>query len=94
MNKELFAALDMLEKEKGIPKTYMFEKIEAALVSAFKKEYGTNANVRIVVDEKKEDIKVYYQKEVVEVVENPETQISLRLLVGVPVALDIGISVA
>ena len=40
MNKELFAALDMLEKEKGIPKTYMYEKIEAALVSAFKKEYG------------------------------------------------------
>ena len=78
MNKELFAALDMLEKEKGISKTYMFEKIEAALVSAFKKEYGTNANVRIVVDEKKEDIKVYYQKEVVEVVENPETQISLE----------------
>ena len=78
MNKELFAALDMLEKEKGIPKTYMFEKIEAALVSAFKKEYGTNANVRIAIDEKKEDIKVYYQKEVVEVVENPETQISLE----------------
>ncbi|MBR2381572.1 MAG: transcription termination/antitermination protein NusA [Clostridia bacterium] len=78
MNKELFAALDMLEKEKGIAKTYMFEKIEAALVSAFKKEYGTNANVRIVIDEKKEDIKVYYQKEVVEVVENPETQISLE----------------
>ena len=78
MNKELFAALDMLEKEKGISKVYMFEKIEAALVSAFKKEYGTNANVRIVIDEKKEDIKVYYQKEVVEVVENPETQISLE----------------
>ena len=78
MNKELFAALDMLEKEKGISKAYMFEKIEAALVSAFKKEYGTNANVRVAIDEKKEDIKVYYQKEVVEVVENPETQISLE----------------
>ena len=78
MNKELFAALDMLEKEKGIPKAYMFEKIEAALVSAFKKEYGNNTNVRIVIDERKEDIKVYHQKEVVEVVENPETQISLE----------------
>ena len=78
MNKELFAALDMLEKEKGIPKTYMYEKIEAALVSAFKKEYGNNTNVRVVVDERKEDIKVYQQKEVVEVVENPETQISLE----------------
>ena len=68
MNKELFAALDMLEKE----------KIEAALVSAFKKEYGNNTNVRVAIDERKEDIKVYQQKEVVEVVENPETQISLE----------------
>ena len=40
MNKEVFVALDLLEKEKGIPKEYMYEKIEAALVSAFKKEYG------------------------------------------------------
>ena len=37
MNKELFAALDMLEKEKGIPKEYMIEKIEAALLSACKR---------------------------------------------------------
>ena len=40
MNKEFFAALDALEKEKGIPKDYMLEKIEAALVSALRKEYG------------------------------------------------------
>ena len=78
MNKEFFAALDMLEKEKGIPKAYMYEKIEAALVSAFKREYGNNTNVRIAINESKEDIRVYYQKEVVEVVENPETQISLE----------------
>ena len=78
MNKELFAALDMLEKEKGIPKAYMLEKIEAALVSAFKKEYGNNTNVRVHIDVRKEDVKVYQQKEVVEVVENPETQISLE----------------
>ncbi len=77
MNKELFAALDMLEKEKGISKEYMLEKIEAALVSAFKKEYGNNTNVRVSIDEAKEDVKVYQQKEVVEVVEDPETQISL-----------------
>ena len=33
MNKALFAALEMLESEKGIPKDYMFEKLEAALVN-------------------------------------------------------------
>ena len=78
MNTEFFTALDLLEKQKGIPKEYMYEKIEAALVSAFKKEYGNNTNVRVAIDERKEDIKVYQQKEVVEVVENPETQISLE----------------
>ena len=77
MNKEFFAALQLLAKEKGIPQEYMLEKIEAALVSAFKKEYGNNTNVRILIDPNKKDVRVYQQKEVVEVVENPETQISL-----------------
>ena len=77
MNKEFFVALDMLEKEKGIPKEYMLEKVEAALVQAFKKEYGNNTNVRVLLDPVKQDVKVYQQKEVVEVVENPETEISL-----------------
>lgn len=77
MNKEFFAALDLLEKEKGIPKEYMLEKIEAALVSAYKKEYGNNTNVRVVLDPVKEDVKVYQQKEVVEEVTDPGTQISL-----------------
>ena len=77
MNKEFFAALRLLEAEKGIPQEYMIEKIEAALVSAFKKEYGNNTNVRVNIDPVKEDVKVYQQKEVVEVVEDPAIQISL-----------------
>ena len=78
MNKELFVALQLLEKEKGIPQEYMMEKVEAALVSAVKKEYGSNTNVRVAIDPVKEDIKVYVQKEVVETVEDPVTQISLE----------------
>ncbi|MBQ9785473.1 MAG: transcription termination/antitermination protein NusA [Clostridia bacterium] len=77
MNTEFFTALDLLEKERGIPAAYMIEKIEAALISAYKKEYGNNTNVRILIDPNKKDVKVYQQKEVVEEVENPETQISL-----------------
>jgi N utilization substance protein A len=77
MNTEFFTALDLLEKERGIPAAYMMEKIEAALVSAYKKEYGNNTNVRVLIDPNKKDVRVYQQKEVVEVVENPETQISL-----------------
>lgn len=78
MNKEFFIALDMLEKEKGIPKEYMYEKIEAALVSAYKKEYGNNTNVRVVIDPVKQDVKLYQQKTVVEVVENPEVELSVE----------------
>ena len=78
MNKEIFNALELLEKEKGIPKEYMYEKIEAALVSAYKKEYGNNTNVRVHIDPVKQDVKLYQQKDVVEVVEDPEIQISLE----------------
>lgn len=78
MNTEFFTALDLLEKEKGIPKEYLLEKIEAALVSAFKKEYGANACVRVAIDPEKKDVRVYQQKTVVETVENPEAEISLE----------------
>ena len=58
MNTEFFNALDLLESEKGISKQYMLEKVEAAMLSAFKKELGGNTNVRILFDEKKKDMKV------------------------------------
>jgi len=78
MNKEFFVALDLLEKEKGIPKEYMLEKIEAALLSAFKKEFGNSTLMRVSIDPVKEDVKVYLQKEVVEEVTNPQCEISLE----------------
>ena len=77
MNTEFFTALDMLQKEKGIPPEYMYEKIEAALTAAYKKEFGTSTNVRVVIDPAKKDVRLYQQKEVVEEVTDPETQISL-----------------
>ena len=61
MNKDFFAALDALELEKGIPKDYLLEKIEAALVSALRKEYGATALIRVAFDAEKYDLKVYLQ---------------------------------
>ncbi len=78
MNKEFFEALELIEREKGIPKEYMIEKVEAALVSAFKKEKGAMGNVRVVLDPVKKDLKVFQQKTVVEVVENPQAEITLE----------------
>lgn len=78
MNNELFDALEQLEKEKGISQEYMLEKVEAALVSAYKREHGGESNVKVVIDKNKRDIKMYQQKEVVEEVENPELQITVE----------------
>lgn len=65
MNKEFFKALDLLEKQKNIPKEYMLSKVEAALQSAFKKDNGYS-NVRVVLDPVKQDVKVYKQLTVVD----------------------------
>ena len=78
MNKELFEALDLLEKEKGISKDYMIDRIEAALLSAYRKENNGNENARIKLDPAKQDIKLYRQLTVVEEVMNPQTEISLE----------------
>ncbi len=78
-NKEsMLSALDMLEKEKGIPKAYMLEKIEAAMLSAYHKEYGANARVRIFIDTEKDDIKVFRQMTVVEEVTDPENELTVE----------------
>ncbi len=77
MKDDIFEALELLEKE-GIPQAYMIEKIEQALTSAFKKEYGPTAMMRVEMDPAKKKTKAYLQKEVVEVVEDPVCQISLE----------------
>ena len=76
MNAELFEALEMLEKTKGIPVDYMLEKVEAALVSAFKKEYGASS-VRVDINREKKYVKVYKVRTVVEEVLDPKSEISL-----------------
>ena len=78
MNNEFFNALEALEKEKGIPKEYMLEKVEAALISAYKRDNGGNSNVRISIDPVKKDVKVYQVKNIVEEVLDPETEISVE----------------
>ena len=77
MNAEFFEALDLLEKEKGIPKDYMLERIETALTGALKREIGGSGNIRINLDPEKKDMKVYRQRKVVEVVEDEYNELTL-----------------
>ena len=77
-SKELVLALDELEKEKGIKKEVILESIETALVTAYKRNFDSVENVKIIMDDKTGEIHVYAEKEVVENVENPNLQINLE----------------
>lgn len=78
MNKEFFEALEELSVEKGINKDYLLDAIESALVTAYKKNFNSQENVKIVIDEEKASIKVYSLKEVVEEVFDPAIEISVE----------------
>ncbi len=77
MNAEIMDALDQLEREKGIPKDYMLEKITQALLAAYKKDH-TGYTENVLVDVVDGEMKLFVQKEVVEEVMLPRTEISLQ----------------
>lgn len=77
-NKELIIAIEELEKEKGIKKEYLLESIETALVTAYKRNFDSQENVKVVMDELTGASHIYSVKDVVEEVENPTLQINLE----------------
>ena len=75
---EFFTAINLIEKERGIPKAYMLEKITQALVSAYKKDHeNVGDNVTVEADEEKGTVRMFVRKDVVEEVDNPCTEMSL-----------------
>ena len=62
---EIFAALAMLEKERGIPQTFMMDKIIQAVTTAYKRDHRDVENVIVDVDEEHQRLKMYVQKNVV-----------------------------
>ena len=63
---EIFAALAMLEKERGIPQTFMMDKIIQAVTTAYKRDHKDVENVIVDVDEEHQTLKMFVQKNVVE----------------------------
>ena len=78
MNMEFIEAIEALEREKGISKDVLIDAIESALVSAYKKNYGTSQNVRVNIDRESGDIDVFMRRDIVEEVEDPFSQASLE----------------
>lgn len=59
---EIFAALALLEKERGIPQSFMMEKIVQALTTAYKRDHADVENVIVDVDEAHQNLKMFVQK--------------------------------
>lgn len=89
-NKELILAIDELEKDKGINKDYLLESIETALLTAYKRNFDTQENVKVVMDKITGASHLYSVKEIVEVVENSTLQISLQEAQKINKTLQIG----
>lgn len=78
MNNEFIKAVESLEKEREISKELLMEAIESALVSAYKKNYGTNQSVRVKIDHETGEFEVFMQKTVVAEAHDKNSEISLE----------------
>ena len=78
MSSDLLDALNALEEQKGISRDVLIEAIEAALVTAYKRNFNQAQNVRVDLNLDKGSIRVFSRKDVVEEVEDDRLQISLE----------------
>ena len=78
MNAEFIEAIHQLARERSIDVSILFEAIETALVSAYKKNFGGSGNVRVQIDRETGDMQVYALKHVVEEVTQVNEEILLE----------------
>ena len=83
MSKALIAGINQVASDKGLDKEVIFEAIEAALVSAYKRNYGAMSNVTAEVDRASGDMRVFAEQEVVDEVVTPRTEIALEQAIKV-----------
>lgn len=90
MNQELLNAMDYLEKEKSIPREILIETIEAALLTAYKKNYTQHKNVKVDLNLTNGSYRVVSRKDVVEEVEDDTAEVDLETARTVNPAYEIG----
>ena len=79
MNAEFFEAIADIEREKGIPREYMYNKINQAMLTAYRKDTpDCGDNIEVILDEAKRKIEMVVKKTVVEKVSDPYFEINLE----------------
>ena len=79
MNHEFMEALDELEKDRGIDKEILIDTIEQALLTAYKKNFGSAQNVRVEIDRERGDVRVFSQRVVVDESDLYDTFLEIEL---------------
>ncbi len=78
MNRDFCFYIEQICREKGLSREDVIKSLESALLSAAKKLIGTKRNVNLTIDPDSCEITITVRKKVVEVVKNPQTEISLQ----------------
>ena len=90
MNAEFFEAIEELEKEKGIPREYMYDKIRQAMLAAFRRDNpNCEDNVEIILDEDKKRIEMVVNKTVVEITLDAAKKVVKRAKLGDTIAIPV-----
>lgn len=90
MNADFIQAIHDLAQERGIEEAVLFEAIEAALSSAYKRNFGTSQNVKIDINRTTGEMHVYTQLTVVEEAKDPLSEISLADAKAISHTYDLG----
>lgn len=77
MNGEFMLLLEEIEKTKGISREFLIESIEQAVISAYKRHYGSHHDVTVQINRETGQMKIYSKQTVVEQVENSDIEMSL-----------------
>jgi S1 RNA binding domain./NusA N-terminal domain. len=95
MNVDFISALEEIEKEKGIPKCIIIDALESALISSYKKNFGSSQNVVVEIDNNTGDVKVFAIKSIVDndELEDELLQISIESAKKIDPKLSVGDSI-
>ena len=90
MNLDFLNALEDIESDKGISKDVLLEAIEVALLSAYKKDFGSKENVSVEIDDEAGAVKVFSRKKVVEEVTNKHYEINPEKAKEINSSIEVG----
>ncbi len=90
MNEDFITLLEEFEKEKGISRDILIDALETALVSAYKRNYGANRDVRIEINRTSGGMSAFIKKRVTEEVLDDDIQISLEEAVKIDPKYQVG----